>query len=405
MDPCASASVVDVKGPSARRPIVDLPEQLSASYVVARANCRGSSWVELPTFVPTKLEAKLELPRNETIVPPGLASAVEDDPWFVLVSPMGRHVIVGGKSGVFEYAEAEPPSQPLRMLPGDIRGWLVTNDFAWDGLRRRAWGSAKADPSPIADLGVPGWTRLWTDGRRSVVFGGGGTYSPGARPPGLFIQPFEGETRFRAETLVDGSYSFVRNDGALVSVVNGAIRTKRTRFEPFEASYPVHTAWTSSTDIPTQEGLHEHFASGLSNGTAILAIDDAGYSQADWKARLTVLDADAHERWRVDLGWAVLSPPVEGGEDRVYVTGRGASAFQAGKELWHIESSTPVSATAFADGGVAVVSGSKLRIFDASGAELGALETPDQEAIVTPPAPTSDGSIWIATKTKLYVAR
>jgi hypothetical protein len=131
----------------------------------------------------------------------------------------------------------------------------------------------------------------------------------------------------------------------------------------------------------------------------VVGDDEAG-------ARVHCLDTDGAERWSSALPFAYGDePPLDLGNGKVAMTGMGVATFQEGKVLWSAPSSSPVRATAFEDGTLAVASGSELRIVDRDGAIRQVLRTSQGETISTPPAIAHDGSVWVATEKALYVAR
>jgi len=112
------------------------------------------------------------------------------------------------------------------------------------------------------------------------------------------------------------------------------------------------------------------------------------------------------ERWHTnELSWAVRQPPIEGGGNRIYLAGDGLAAIDGGSIVWEKQSDVPMFATAFSDGSLVVAQHARLLFIDRDGKERASLETPDHETLVTPPAPSSDGSIWVASAEHLYVAR
>jgi hypothetical protein len=117
------------------------------------------------------------------------------------------------------------------------------------------------------------------------------------------------------------------------------------------------------------------------------------------------LDAHGVITWSTEVPFEALQPAVDGGGGRVYVVGRGIAALERGVVQWAAGSESPLQATAFADGTLAVVVGSRLRIVDRSGGIRQDLTVPDGGLILTPPAIGPDGAVWIATKEALYVAR
>jgi hypothetical protein len=127
--------------------------------------------------------------------------------------------------------------------------------------------------------------------------------------------------------------------------------------------------------------------------------DDAG-------GTLHCLSFDGSERWSLRLPFASgEEPPVDAGDGRVVVTGAGLASIENGRVLWSAPSKTPVLATAFQDGTLAVTTGPELRIVDRDGSIRQSLRASEDDVITTPPAIAHDGTVWVATQKALYVAR
>jgi hypothetical protein len=141
------------------------------------------------------------------------------------------------------------------------------------------------------------------------------------------------------------------------------------------------------------------FVSAIAPGFVALATPAAGTTHA------TGLDDAGKVVWKADVPFAAKQPAVDGGDGRTYVVGNGLAALRGGAVLWSARSDTPMSATAFADGSLAVCVGALLRILDAEGHVKAELPTPDRDAILTPPAIGPDGAVWVATRKSVLVAR
>jgi len=135
-------------------------------------------------------------------------------------------------------------------------------------------------------------------------------------------------------------------------------------------------------------------------GNTIVSINQSG----TWRTRVELLTIEGKERWRADVDWPVRQPVIDGGGGRVYVAGDRLAALDHGDTVWEVLGGR-VRATAFSDGAVAFTQGSTLQIRTRDGQEVAKLETPDRAELVTPPAIASDGSIWVASESEIYVAR
>lgn len=124
------------------------------------------------------------------------------------------------------------------------------------------------------------------------------------------------------------------------------------------------------------------------HGTSVLFLDPAG-----------------DERARGAVSFEALQPPIDAGNGRVYIMGRGVAAFQDGKRLFANAYADPMFGTAFADGSMAIAAGVELRIVGPDGKARQTFTTAEGDPITTPPAIGSDGSVWVGTEKAIYVAR
>ncbi len=141
------------------------------------------------------------------------------------------------------------------------------------------------------------------------------------------------------------------------------------------------------------------FVSAIAPGTVTLAARDGRAT------RVRGFDARGTAVWSGDVGFEARQPAIEGGDGRTYVVGQGVAALRGGAVLWAAPSEASMSATAFADGTLAICVGSALRLVDPEGHIRVEMRTPGDEPILTPPAIGPDGAVWLATRRALYVAR
>jgi hypothetical protein len=139
-----------------------------------------------------------------------------------------------------------------------------------------------------------------------------------------------------------------------------------------------------------------------------ISIVPPGYAllgRSDSTVSLHFVAADGHESWSVAVPFAPSEPPIDGGDGRIYLVGKGFAAYEGGKTVWSSISDTTQYATAYGDGVVALAIGPELRIVSRDGAVKQTFRTTDGGSITTPPAIADDGSAWVATASALYVAR
>lgn len=98
-----------------------------------------------------------------------------------------------------------------------------------------------------------------------------------------------------------------------------------------------------------------------------------------------------------------LQPAIAGVAGRAYVSGKGLVALDNGKVSWTHASDEPLYASTFEDGSLAVANGKRLDFMKPDGTIDQSFEA--QEPLVAPPAIASDGSVWAASTTALYIAR
>ncbi|KYF70870.1 hypothetical protein BE15_30660 [Sorangium cellulosum] len=124
-----------------------------------------------------------------------------------------------------------------------------------------------------------------------------------------------------------------------------------------------------------------------------------------WRTVVHHLDPRGHEIAQAEIPFEVLQPPIDAGAGRVFALGNGVAAFDGGRLLYAQPSPLPMLGTAFEDGSLALAIGPELRILTRDGAVQQTFTTAEREAITTPPAIGSDGSVWVGTEKALYVAR
>jgi len=124
-----------------------------------------------------------------------------------------------------------------------------------------------------------------------------------------------------------------------------------------------------------------------------------------WHTIVDALDSEGAPLWSQTLPFDVLQPAIWGGGERLYFVGRGIAATDEGTLSWHEPSEIPMAASAFGDGSLAVAVGSALWILDTKGKRTQTFEVPGGERIVSQPAIGAEGSVYVATETKIYRLR
>lgn len=90
-------------------------------------------------------------------------------------------------------------------------------------------------------------------------------------------------------------------------------------------------------------------------------------------------------------------------DKRIYVAGMGIAALDDGVPTWVHPSVEATYATSFEDGSLAVASGKQLEFLKTDGSVDQSFQT--DEPIVSPPAITADGSVWVASTEAIYFVR
>lgn len=119
--------------------------------------------------------------------------------------------------------------------------------------------------------------------------------------------------------------------------------------------------------------------------------------------QLRVFTRAAKPVYALSAPFQVLQPAIAGASGRAYLAGKGLAALDNGKVTWQHLSDEPLYASSFEDGSLAVATGKRLDFLRPDGTVDQTFNT--EEALVAPPAIASDGSVWAASATALYIAR
>lgn len=143
-------------------------------------------------------------------------------------------------------------------------------------------------------------------------------------------------------------------------------------------------------------GMKAEWISLIDSQVHLLAPSGAG-------TQLRVFTRAAKPVYTLNVPFQVLQPAIAGAGGRVYLAGKGLTALDSGKVTWTHASDEPLYASSFVDGSLAVANGKRLDFLKPDGVIDQSFEA--QEPLVAPPAIASDGSVWAASATAIYLAR
>lgn len=143
-------------------------------------------------------------------------------------------------------------------------------------------------------------------------------------------------------------------------------------------------------------GMKAEWISLIESQVHLLAASGAG-------TQLRVFTRAAKPVYSLNVPFQVLQPAIAGAAGRVYLAGKGLAALDNGKVTWTHATDEPLYASSFVDGSLAVANGKRLDFLKPDGVVDQSFEA--QEPLVAPPAIASDGSVWAASASAIYVAR
>jgi hypothetical protein len=120
-----------------------------------------------------------------------------------------------------------------------------------------------------------------------------------------------------------------------------------------------------------------------------------------WTSQLLLVEHDGSLRWDATLEFEGWGAPLSAGDDAVWVLGRGVARVETGRVQWSRPSEAWTRGLAYADGTLALASGTRLELLDADGSSIARATSPDGTEFTTPPS-AGAGRLWIATETRLY---
>jgi hypothetical protein len=328
----------------------------------------------------------------------------EDTPRAVVVSPNGQHAAVASKGTVFLFEPAGAclalpridhwPCRDVTCHDGELTIDVVANDdevfvdgepWGWDSVLHKdqlvAHGPAlarevlKYDYVAVQNLrGIS----LPHQGSApdSVLFESSQRWATGKKH---WSGRIWGHTGLGA-VAADWSVVLVRDDGKVMV------------FAPKAADWEGQATLVATGQVPRLP----QWLSLVGPLIVLLTPDETG-------TRVTALSSAAKPRFQLYVPFPASQPAIRGAGARLYVIGKGLSAFDEGKHSWSRSYDEMAYASSFEDGSLAVASGTRLELLDSHGEQLQAFDT--AEPLVTPPAIASDGSVWVASNTALYVMR
>ena len=174
----------------------------------------------------------------------------------------------------------------------------------------------------------------------------------------------------------------------------GVVADRTLPGEPYAVAFVV-SGYAVLTATASEEGPNER--------NRPLRLHDVVDDPGDWRwsCQLVVLDEDGAPRWDATLDFEGWGAPLVAGRDAVWVLGRGVARVEGGRVQWSHPAQGWTRGLAYADGTLAVASGTRLEVLDANGSSAAEVASPDGTAFVTPPA-AGAGRLWIATDTRLY---
>jgi hypothetical protein len=304
-------------------------------------------------------------------------------PFSLAVSPDARHGALISKS-----------AGELLDLEGCALGWCEGDVSAFDDHVVTAGRSVTWDQKTLLeDAGlVPGLTLAWRlEGSRYVAVvkaasAPGDSYYPPA--VGVQIAPRGKTTGAVTSVQATAAVAAIADDlSAVVAFDTGKLRV-----------------YSTSADVDVAPQLFaERDVGGLPAWLSLIGKRIMLVFRSDGGSRLDALEADTKPAYAVKVPFEVLQPAIAGGAERVYLAGRGLAAFDREKLAWTLPSESPVYASAFEDGSLAVAFGKRLDFVKPDGSV--AQSFPVEEPLVAPPAIAADGSVWAASETALYLVR
>jgi hypothetical protein len=379
------------------------------NYVTPFANSQHNSRVAMPTFLPRSLDLVADFGGK-------IVRDKPPHPTFVLASPGGKHIAVVMDPMIPELVHFTGAGAPESFRSYSSEGtfsYYFTSGGFWDGDRLDPW---LPGPSILRkpDVEEDGVNAVWTDGEHWVQISE--VLSSENSRPGLNIIRFT-----RAGTTSLGWIEATPVAACITALGVGAILTGGSDLMAYA---PSSLASPTSKESPIfRKALLDsslgtpYTVSALNGGFGVVRADSSTNSptlyslvvdpwqiKTRWSSVVLMVDGEGRQMWQAHIPWGIRQPPIDGGEGRVIVAGDGIACIVDGEEKWRTDGGL-VRATAFGDGAIAITIGPSLKILDSEGKPVCSLETPNQEILETPPAIASDGSIWVASATHLYVAR
>lgn len=318
--------------------------------------------------------------------PPPIDDPGRNPPFALVVSPNGRHVVLSSQTRSDLVDDG-----PCATMGGSGDVVALDDEVFFSG------GGSTWDRKHLEQRNVygPAYARR-IEGQRYAAVVPAPTEGPGfTQSPTLLI---EGGRRY-PKHLGDGREWSHFPPGEAVAAAIGADFTVVVLFKsgmlrvflPVPEGPNLNPTLFAERDVGTGTWL-----SLVGNQILIVLSTSSG-------SRMQAFAADTSPLYTLAVPFEVFQPPIAGNGKRFYVAGKGLAAIDNGKLTWSHASTETMYASAFADGSLAVATGKRLDFVKRDG-------TVDQsftaeEPLVAPPAIASDGSVWAASATALYVAR
>lgn len=382
-----------------------------SSYVTEHANSSRNSRV-------------LAQPRKEYNL--SVVTDLPAPPESVLVSPSGSHVVLVTSDHLDAWSGGQMKPGFAHQPSGSRGVPVVTDTGVRLGLLHATWGGEESRPHMSAmderAYEITAWVGPGVD--ISVAQNLGTLQAPfrmsvQARHTG----PGEAVSRWATSTpglgtaavLADGRVAVASRAGKL-SLLSATGDHATGRAAPI---FEVETGLSIYALSFTEAGLVALFSEGTVEEAESLGRPPPGrVASGQWTSGIACFNAAGAEMWRAHVPFGASGPAVDAAGGRVIVAGRGIAAIEGGRVVWQSATDGVAMVTSFGEGSLAIAVGGELRVVGRAGNPIARLVSPSPPGtssdaapsvppppFVTPPAVAADGSIWIATATRLFVAR
>ncbi|MCH9688134.1 MAG: hypothetical protein K0V04_42275, partial [Deltaproteobacteria bacterium] len=244
----------------------------------------------------------------------------------------------------------------------------------WDGRAPRV-----LDDSGLFEGGVEQVAARWAGGAWSTV--------------AMVVQPRRAKRLLARGTTEAGDWEHRFTEpggGAIDAQGNVACTPGGTRVVRVDSHGQV------SSDRPLPEGIVIEQLVAVADALVAVDVD---------RRRLHTLSAEGAVQSTVTVPLAMAGPTVTGPGLRRYAVGEGIAAVEDGRILWSKIANVALHVTCLGADGVLVAGGARLCHYDHEGTLRSERSTPDRSAIVAPPAPAPDGTLYLATASGVFALR